>query len=446
MRFDKLKRLVDPSRPITYGIVQAGPEFEGGIPYIRPADMTDESGVKDFDAVKRTSPEIAQQYSRSAVKTGDLIVSIGPSFGKVMQVPSALNGANLTQGTARVAPGPNLSARFAFWCLRSQHCYAQWDAGIGGATFRALNLGPLAETRIPNPDLATQRQIADFLDREIARIDLLIEKKQKLVALLGKKWQATLTHLTNKGLNVTPLISSSNRWIGAIPQHWKGVRLKHLLASEIAAIKPGPFGSDLRSSDMEGDYATVVNQRAVLDNDFSRREVAVTKEKYEELRSFSIRGGDILLTSRGTIGRAVIAPTDVTLSIIHPCVIRVRLNEEKILPEYFLHLLKESSFLAQVFDLSNATTIEVIYGNVLGEIAFPIPPVDEQMQINAEIKRKSERSENAIALIASSINRLKEYRSALITAAVTGQIDVATHSKSGATDRRLDAIQEEIGA
>ena len=90
----KLKYLVDPSRPITYGIVQCGPFVPGGVPYIRPADMSDEGGIATPELL-RTSPEIAAAYKRSEVEAGDLIVSIGPSFGKVMIVPATLTGGRI---------------------------------------------------------------------------------------------------------------------------------------------------------------------------------------------------------------------------------------------------------------------------------------------------------------------------------------------------------------
>lgn len=176
MNIEKLKRLTDQLRPITYGIVQAGPHYEGGVPYIRPADMADETGVVDEANLKLTSPEIADSYRRSAVKEGDIVISIGPSFGKVMIVPESLEGANLTQGTARVACSPKVLARYLFWCLRSEFCRSQWEAAVGGATFRALNLGPLAETDIPVHSLDDQKAIASFLDKETSKIDLLIDK------------------------------------------------------------------------------------------------------------------------------------------------------------------------------------------------------------------------------------------------------------------------------
>ncbi|WP_018148483.1 restriction endonuclease subunit S [Henriciella marina] len=176
MRYEKLKRLTDQLRPITYGIVQAGPHYEGGIPYIRPADMADETGVVDEANLKLTSPEIAASYRRSSVTKGDIVISIGPSFGKVMLVPESLEGANLTQGTARVACSAKAFPRYIFWCLRSEFCRSQWEASVGGATFRALNLGPLAETNIPSHSLEQQKVIASFLDKEISKIDLLIER------------------------------------------------------------------------------------------------------------------------------------------------------------------------------------------------------------------------------------------------------------------------------
>jgi len=141
----KLKRVTDESRPITYGIVQAGPNVEGGVPYIRPADMHDEAGVRDLKSLLRTSEAIASSYGRSAIASGDLVCSIGPSFGKVMVVPEELTGGNLTQGTARVAISHKNSARFFFWAMRSPEAFQEWESSVGGATFRALNLGPLAE-------------------------------------------------------------------------------------------------------------------------------------------------------------------------------------------------------------------------------------------------------------------------------------------------------------
>jgi type I restriction enzyme S subunit len=111
--------------------------------------MARNDGVPDISDLQCTSPAIAAVYRRSSVRQGDLIVSIGPSFGKVMIVPSELGGANLTQGTARVAPSSEAVACYVYWALQSRPVVAFWEAAVGGATFRALNVGHLGETPVP---------------------------------------------------------------------------------------------------------------------------------------------------------------------------------------------------------------------------------------------------------------------------------------------------------
>lgn len=201
----KLKRLVDPARPITYGIVQAGPEFPDGVPYVRPADMLEENGVASIADLPHTSPEIAATYRRSTIIPGDLVCSIGPSFGKVMVTPEALSGANLTQGTARVAVGDRQNPRYVFWVLRSNVSVAQWESSVGGATFRALNLGPLAETIVPEPPLAEQSAIAAFLDRETAKIDALIAEQQRAIELLHERRTALISAAVTGQIDVRGL-------------------------------------------------------------------------------------------------------------------------------------------------------------------------------------------------------------------------------------------------
>lgn len=198
-----LKRFVDPLRPITYGIVQAGEHVPDGVPYIRPIDMTERDGVIDADRLLRTSPDIAAAYSRSEVRAGDLVVSIGPSFGKVMIVPPELEGANLTQGTARVAPAPGVAARWLYWALQSAGVESFWSAAVGGATFKALNLGPLAETPLPLVDGAVQVDTANFLDRETARLDELALLLKAQMALLDERRLALITAAMNNQVTET---------------------------------------------------------------------------------------------------------------------------------------------------------------------------------------------------------------------------------------------------
>lgn len=150
------------SAPITYGIVQAGPHVPGGVPYVRTGDMN--SDRLSIDGMLRTSPRIANDYARSTVRTGELICAIRATVGKVLPVPSELDGANLTQGTARIAPGPSVDARYLYWEMRGERVQDQIALAIKGTTFLEITLASLKEIRIAMPDLRTQQEIAKVLD------------------------------------------------------------------------------------------------------------------------------------------------------------------------------------------------------------------------------------------------------------------------------------------
>jgi type I restriction enzyme S subunit len=388
--------------------------------------MSDEGGVADLAGLLRTSDSIAANYSRSSIQTGDLVCSIGPSFGKVMTVLEELDGANLTQGTARVAVSNGNSGRYYFWALRSPIAFQQWESSVGGATFRALNLGPLAETRLPHPPLPEQTQIAKFLDYETAKIDALIEKQQQLIGLLKEKRQAVISHAVTKGLNLdAPMRDSGVEWLCEVPAHWKVAALKHLVRSKSGAIKTGPFGSQLTAADMEGSEYKVYNQRSVIDSDFESGDVFVSESKFRSLASFEVMPGDLLVTTRGTIGHAAILPEGSGRGILHPCLLRVQTDPRKLDTEFLRWLVQESDFIkTQLSYLSNSTTIDVIYSNTMASAIIPAPPTDEQLKIVAFLKEETRRLDTLIERAQSGTGLLQERRTALISAAVTGKIDV----------------------
>jgi type I restriction enzyme S subunit len=108
-------------------------------------------------------------------------------------------------------------------------------------------------------------------------------------------------------------------WLGQFPEHWKLARIKHILKKRKNAIKTGPFGSQLKNSDMEGSDIKVYNQRNVIDNDFYNGDNYISYEKFDELKEFEIFPGDILITTRGTIGRCAVFPDNVGKGVLHPC-------------------------------------------------------------------------------------------------------------------------------
>ncbi|HEY9874326.1 MAG TPA: restriction endonuclease subunit S [Candidatus Obscuribacterales bacterium] len=209
-------------------------------------------------------------------------------------------------------------------------------------------------------------------------------------------------------------------WIGEIPKHWKIIRLKYCLLSKRGALKSGPFGSHLTSSEMNGNCIKVYNQRTVIDQDFKAGENYINEEKFLELKSFQVETGDILVTTRGTIGRTAIVPNDAENGILHPCLIRIQVDENVIARKLLALMIEKSSFVAsQLAYLSNATTIDVIYSDNLKEIFLPVAPLIEQEELLDFLDRKTAAIDALIAKEQRLIELLEEKRSALINQAVT---------------------------
>src|SRR5660398_153513 len=273
---------------------------------------------------------------------------------------------------------------------------------------------------------ASVRAIAAFLDRETARTDALIERKRRQIELLQEKRSALISHAVTKGLDShAPMKDSGIEWLGQIPKHWRIVPLKYSLLPRGGAIKTGPFGSQLLSSDMASGDVKVYNQRNVLDRDFLSGENYVSDDKYEELKSFTVFPQDVLITTRGTIGRCALLPDNAERGILHPCLMRVQPNPLITSPEYVALLIQDSGIvLLQLQLLSNATTIEVIYSESLKSVRLPLPPASEQQAILTYVTREAERHDALISKVQDSIDVLREHRTTLISAAVTGKIDV----------------------
>ena len=415
----RLKQVVSPDRQITYGIVQAGPHVEDGVPYIRPADMSDESGIVDPPTIHRTSPEIAEAYRRSTIREGDLVCSIGPSFGKVMTTPGWLNGANLTQGTARVAVVETTSPRFVFWSLRSMPSVAQWESSVGGATFRALNLGPLAETWLLAPPLPEQHAIATFLDRETAKIDALVSEQQRLIELLKEKRQAVISHVVTKGLNPdAPMKDSGVEWIGEVPEHWEVFPLKRRWSVTDCKHVTAEFVED---------GIPLASIREVQDVWVDLSDAKRTTEHFYELLiegNREPRPGDLVFSRNATVGEVAQVRAGTERFAMGQDVVLLRKLTSTESSDFFQNVLRSPVVAQQLAVLMVGSTFKRINVEEIRGLIIPFPPPTEQREIASTIISIAESFDTLTTEATRAIALLQERRAALISAAVTGQIDV----------------------
>ncbi len=219
---------------ISYGIVQAGPHVEDGIPYIRSSDV---GGKIDIDSLQKTSKEIHHKYRRSSVHPGDIIFSLRGNIGEVSIVPDHLPDANLTQGTARISVDLTHDRWFVLYQLSSTLILNRITTLSKGSTFKEISLEELRKVQIPIAPLPEQQKIAQIL----STWDKAIEKLQSLIAAKKKRKKALMQQL----------LTGKKRFAG-FEGEWRKIELGKLLDYK----QPTPFL--VKSTKYSDEYATPV--------------------------------------------------------------------------------------------------------------------------------------------------------------------------------------------
>lgn len=377
-------------------------------------------GNADF-TTRYPMPRVYCDSANIIIPKGSILLSVRAPVG-------ALNEADQDYGIGRglcaIIPKSKLLKEYAWYQLHVTRM--ELNSLATGSTYDAVSVDKVADMLTLIPCRAEQQTIAAFLDRETARIDSLIQKKERMIELLKEKRIALITQTVTKGLDpIVPMKDSGIEWLGELPEHWGKKRIKDLLLPKKGAIKTGPFGSQLLSSEMDDSDVKVYNQKSVITKDFESGENYISFKKLETLKEFQTYPGDFLITTRGTIGRCAILPPDSETGILHPCLMRLQTNKE-IVDDRFLELLIEESqvVIEQLKLKSNGTTIEVIYQDSLKNVTVFLPPIHEQLSIAAYLDMKTNKTDLLIYQIETSISLLREYRASLIHHAVTGKIDL----------------------
>ena len=278
------------------------------------------------------------------------------------------------------------------------------------------------------PPFMEQKVIANFLDHETAKIDTLIEKQQQLIKLLKEKRQAVISHAVTKGIPnkehpQSPMKDSGVEWLGEVPEHWVVTKLKYL-----SSIQGGyAFSSD--SFTEEGvqilRIGNVYQNRLALD----RQPIFVPHKMLNELSDFKVQQNDILMSLTGTLGKRdygfAIKVEHCDSFLLNQRVAKLLPFDAKVDLDFLINVLWSESYLTQLYSLPSGTKqANLANSDVLG-IFVAIPPTkEEQRAIANYLSQKLEYFDRTIEKAQNAILLMHERRTALISAAVTGKIDV----------------------
>ncbi len=325
----------------------------------------------------------------------------------------------------RVRPRNNLESRFLHFFLNSSLAREQYNyhstTTTGLANLNAVIIGNL---RVPIAPLPEQQAIVDFLDRKTAQIDALIDKKQRQIELLQEHRTALINQAVTKGLNPdVPIKDSDIEWLGEIPRHWEVVCLKYLLQN---GLSNGIF----KKKDQFGQGTKLVNVSDLYqDNylvDFDSLERVQTN--LDETEKFLVSPGDIFFVRSSLKLEGVgvsVCITDAPEPTVFEChVVKVSPNKGLVNPIFLIYYL--NSFLARhrLVALAETVTMTTLRQSQISSLEIAVPPLDEQSVIVEHLVKLNNKIQYSIRNICSEIKALGEYRTALISAAVTGKIDV----------------------
>ncbi len=290
-----------------------------------------------------------------------------------------------------------------------------------GTTFLELSSDELGAFRIPVPSQTEQRAIAAFLDRETAKIDALVEAQRRLIELLKEKRQAVISHAVTKGLDPTaPMKDSGVEWLGEVPAHWEVMPLKR----DLSFLTSGSRGWAGHYADEGALFIRIGNlTRDRIDLDLSDIQRVNVPDGAEGERTRA-RAGDILFSITAYLGSVAVVPDNLETSFVSQHVALARLNRSWLLPRWAA-LVSASRVGRTYLDMQGygGTKIQLALDDV-ANLPMLAPPLVEQSSILAVIEQQLDRLDRLISEAESAIALLQERRSALISAAVTGKIDV----------------------
>ncbi|MDX6915991.1 restriction endonuclease subunit S [Pectobacterium carotovorum] len=287
------------------------------------------------------------------------------------------------------------------------------------ATINQLTTSNLNSFEIPLPPKEERDHIVHFLEHETAKIDNLIEKQQQLIEMIKEKRQAVISHAVTKGLNPdVPMKDSGVEWLGEVPDHWDKIKLKHITRKIIdAEHKTAPYFDD-------GEYLVCRTTNVKNGKLYLEGGLYTDQNTYNEwIKRGKPESGDILFTREAPAGEACVYSGDIPLCLGQRMVL-FKLEKNRVVPEFVLHSIYSGLSDDFVKQLSQGSTVSHFNMSDIQNLPLYEPPLCEQKEIKEYLECNLSKHDNLIVSAQDMISLMQERRTALISAAVTGKIDV----------------------
>lgn len=319
-----------------------------------------------------------------------------------------------------IRPDSGVAGSFLKYYMLSRDFIDVVNGSTYGSKMPRANWDFIGNSSLLIPGIEEQRQIARFLDHKTAQIDCLIERKKDLIETLQEQNFASTIQAVTKGLDSNATMKDSGiEWLGSVPEHWD----VHQLSLLTETIQTGPFGSQLHAADyVDGGIPLINPAHMISGNIVPDEQSAVDTKTVERLSRHKLKLADIIMARRGEIGRCALVKEEQAGWLCGTGSLIIRLAKGN--SRFFSIVISSDGFSKKLELHAVGTTMLNINPTIVGRMIVPAPPLPEQNQIVSYIDSATKKIDRSIITARETIIRLQEYRAALITAAVTGQIDV----------------------
>lgn len=388
--------------------------FQGDIPWVTTGELREKI---IYDTDKKVKESTLQIFSALKIHpAGSVVIAMyGATIGRlgILGVDATTNQACCVMTKSKIINNQYLY----YWLQAYRTDIIRLSSGGGQPN---INQEKVSSLKVSAPVLNDQTLIVAFLDHETAKIDNLIEKQQQLIELLKEKRQAVISHAVTKGLNPdVPMKDSGVEWLGEVPEHWTVCRLKQIIKSgtsiSYGIVQPG----DSLDEGVPFIQTTNISQGNIQLESLPKTSKIIEKN-YPRSR---LDGGEVILGIRASIGSAYVVPLELKGANLSRGVARIQPGTN-ISADYLVWYLKTNA-VEQYWALSKqGSTFSEVSIETVRELTVCVPPKDEQYNIASRLEGALDRIHKLIVKSEIKMNLLRERRTALISAAVTGKIDV----------------------
>jgi len=298
--------------------------------------------------------------------------------------------------------------------------YFDYHGYVTGTTRLKLNQGQMKKFPVKFPPLPEQERIVAKIEELFTQLEAGTAALERVQAGL-KRYKASVLKAACEGKLL------ENREIeisGELPEGWKWVQISAFLDNKRGAMKTGPFGSLLKKHEHRESGVPVIGIENIKNMEFVLgSKIHITEEKADQLAGYDLQPGDIVISRSGTVGEVAVIPDYLGNARMSTNIMRVCLDKSVMLPKFFTFLFNGSPIvLEQVADLCKGSTRNFLNQHILKSINFPLPPLEEQRQIVAEVERRLSLAVGVESTLAASLSRAGRLRQSVLKSAFEGRL------------------------